>query len=93
MLHAKERGCTAPGCDVPGYLTEVHHVDEWALGGQTDIDKLTFGCRQHHALLGPGGWKTRKLKDGSTEWIPPPQLPLASGTNDYHHPERLVPDG
>ena len=93
VLHQKDRGCTAPGCDVPGYLTEVHHVDEWALGGHTNIDTLTFGCRQHHALLGPGSWRTRKLKSGATEWIPPPQLPRAPGTNSYHHPERLLPDG
>ncbi len=26
VLYAKDRGCTAPGCDVPGYFTEVHHV-------------------------------------------------------------------
>ncbi len=91
VLHARHRGCTAPGCDMPGYLSEVHHVDEWAAGGNTDIDCLTFGCRQHHELATTGGWKTRKLKNGQTEWIPPPQLPLPGGTNDYHHPERLLP--
>ncbi|EUA06392.1 hypothetical protein I546_5579 [Mycobacterium kansasii 732] len=30
VLYAKDRGCTAPGCDVPGYRCEVHHVREWA---------------------------------------------------------------
>ena len=92
VLHAKDRGCTFPGCDMPGYLCEVHHCDEWAEGGHTNIDTLTFGCGQHHALVGPGGWKTRKRPDGTTEWIPPPHLPLPGGTNDYHHPERLTPD-
>ncbi len=67
VLHAKDRGCTAPGCDMPGYLSEVHHVDEWADGGRTDIDDLTFGCGQHHRLLKPGGWTTRKRKDGTTD--------------------------
>ena len=90
VLHAKDRGCTAPGCDMPGYLSEVHHVEEWAAGGRTDIDSLTFGCSPHHGLIKPGGWKTRKRRDGTTEWIPPPQLPLPGGTNDYHHPERLL---
>lgn len=90
VLHNKDRGCTAPGCDVPGYLCEVHHVDEWADGGLTDIDKLTFACGPHHRLITPGGWRTRKLADGTTEWIPPPQLPLPAGTNDYHHPEKLL---
>lgn len=91
VLHNKDRGCTFPGCDMPGYLSEVHHCEEWADGGHTNIDKLTFGCGQHHALIGPGGWKTRKRKDGTTEWIPPPHLPLPGGTNDYHHPERMLP--
>lgn len=93
VLHNKDRGCTAPGCTVPGYLSEVHHVDEWADGGLTNIDKLTFGCKQHHPLIKSGGWRTRKRKDGRTEWIPPPNLPLRGGVNTYHHPERMLPEG
>ena len=92
VLHAKDRGCTAPGCNVPGYLCEAHHVDEWADGGLTNVDRLTFVCGPHHRLIKPGGWRTRKRKNGTTEWIPPPQLPLPGGTNDYHHPERLLPE-
>jgi hypothetical protein len=91
VLHSRDRGCTTPGCDMPGYLCEVHHVDEWVEGGLTNIDKLTFACRAHHRLIRPGGWKTRKLKDGSTEWLPPPHLPLCGGINTYHHPERMLP--
>ena len=90
VLHAKERGCTFPGCDVPGYLTEVHHNTDWALGGTTDIDDLTFGCGPHHKLIKRGGWSTRKRPDGTTEWIPPPHLPLIGGTNNFHHPERFL---
>ena len=62
-------------------------------GGLTNIDKLTFACGTDHLLITHGGWRTRKHPDGSTQWIPPPQLPLPGGTNDYHHPERLLPDG
>jgi hypothetical protein len=91
VLHSRDRGCTAPGCDMPGYLCEVHHVDEWVDGGLTNIDKLTFACRAHHRLIRPGGWKTRKLRDGSTEWLPPPHLPMRGGINTYHHPERMLP--
>lgn len=91
VLHAKDRGCTAPGCDIPGYLTEVHHVDEWATGGLTNIDRLTFACRGHHALIKADGWKTLKRKDGTTEWVPPPHLPIKGGVNSYHHQERILP--
>lgn len=92
VLHAKDRGCTAPGCDMPGYLCEVHHVEEWSDGGPTNIDCLTFACAAHHKLIKPGGWRTRKRRDGSTEWLPPPNLPLSGGTNTYHHPERMLPE-
>ncbi|BBY57575.1 HNH endonuclease signature motif containing protein [Mycolicibacterium sarraceniae] len=91
MLYAKDRGCTRPGCDAPGYRCEVHHVDEWAKGGLTNIDTLTLACPPDHRLL-EQGWKTRKLANGDTEWIPPPQLTLTAGTNDFHHPERLLND-
>lgn len=90
VLHSKDRGCTRPGCDAPGYRTEVHHVDEWATGGLTNIDKLTQACHSDHKLLDEG-WGVRKRADGTTEWIPPPQLPFnGGGVNTYHHPERLI---
>lgn len=92
VLHALDRGCSFPGCDVPGYLCEVHHVTDWAKDGNTDIDELTFGCGPHHDLVTTGGWTTRKDRLGRTEWIPPPQLPVKPGTNDYHHPDRLLAD-
>ena len=91
VLHATDRGCTAPGCDAPGYQCEVHHIDDWATGGTTNSDTLTFACKHHHKLLDQG-WTTRKLPNGDTEWIPPPQLPPPSRTNTYHHPEKLLKD-
>ncbi len=91
VLYAKDRGCTHPGCDAPGHWCQVHHVDEWAAGGLTDADRLTFTCQPHHKLV-EDGWRTRKLPDGRTEWIPPPQLDRGARTNDYHHPERLFDD-
>jgi Domain of unknown function (DUF222) len=92
VLYNKDRGCTHPGCDVPGYWSEVHHVDEWAAGGATNVDELTFACKAHHKLI-EMGWRTRKLTNGSTEWIPPPWLGRPAGTNDYHHPEHLFDNG
>jgi len=92
MLHATDRGCSHPGCTVPGYLCEVDHITDWANGGPTDIDNLTFACGTHHKLKTNGGWTVRKRKDGRTEWIPPPQLELPGGVNDFHHPERFLPD-
>ncbi|MBO2446074.1 DUF222 domain-containing protein [Actinomadura barringtoniae] len=40
--------CAVHGCEVPGFLCEVDHVDGWALGSPTDIDKLTLCCGWHN---------------------------------------------
>ncbi len=93
VLYAKDRGCTAPGCDVPGYLTEVHHVTPWATAKTTHIDDLTLACGPNHKLVTPGGWQTRKRADGRTEWIPPPDLDYGQPrVNMFHHPEELLCD-
>jgi hypothetical protein len=90
VLYAKDRGCSAPGCEVPGYLCEVHHIDDYATCHTTDMDNLTFACGPHHRLLRPGGWKTRKRADGDTEWIPPPHLDRGQPRiNTFHHCETL----
>jgi hypothetical protein len=90
VLHAKDRGCSFPNCDVPGYFTEVHHVTPYAQCRTTDVNDLTFGCGGHHPLA-EEGWTTRKLKNGDTEWIPPPHLDYGQPrTNTFHHPEKLL---
>ena len=93
-LYAKERGCTFPGCTAPGYQCQVHHAEcDWADGGHTDVDALTLACGPHNRLVTPGGWRTRKRKDGRTEWIPPPELDSGQArTNRYHHPQRYLVD-
>ncbi|WP_156432720.1 HNH endonuclease signature motif containing protein [Mycobacterium sp. M26] len=91
VLHARDRGCTAPGCTVPGYGCQVHHAaKDWSDGGSTNVDELAFACRCDNLLVENGGWNTRKLPNGDTEWTPPPHLPLPGGTNTYHHPERFL---
>jgi Domain of unknown function (DUF222) len=93
VLYAKDRGCTRPGCNTPGYWCEVHHVDDWATTHRTDVNELTLACGSDHPLVKPGGWTTRKRKDGTTEWIPPPHVDRGQPrTNTFHHPEKLLAD-
>jgi hypothetical protein len=93
VLYAKDRGCSAPGCDVPGYYCEVHHVTDYAKTRSTAADDLTFACGPHHRVLKPGGWATRKNGSGDTEWIPPPRFDRGQPRiNTMHHPERNLRD-
>jgi hypothetical protein len=92
VLYATERGCTHPGCDIPAYWSQVHHATkDWADGGHTDIDNLTLACGPDNRLVKDSGWKTRKRKDGTTEWIPPPHLDRGQRrTNTFFHPEKML---
>jgi hypothetical protein len=92
VLYAKDRGCTAPGCGVPGYYCEVHHCTQYAKCHTTDVNDLTFGCGPHHKIA-EQGWTTRKNQHGDTEWIPPPHLDYGQPRiNTLHHPEKLLLD-
>ena len=92
VLYARDRGCTFPGCTAPAYHSEVHHrTADWAHGGKTDITDETLACGGDNRRVTPGGWTTRKRKDGRTQWIPPPRLDTGQArVNNYHHP-RAIP--
>jgi hypothetical protein len=94
VLHAKDRGCTHPGCTVPGYGCQVHHATkDWSHGGHTNITDEALACQPHNLLIENSGWTTRKRADGTTEWIPPPHLDTGQArTNNYHHPQRYLTD-
>ena len=49
-LIARDRTCTAPGCDRPHWMCEIHHIIPWLLGGPTNLDNLTLLCSKHHHL-------------------------------------------
>src|SRR3984957_4782479 len=92
VLHAKDRGCTFPNCEVPGYLCEVHHCDPYATNPVTDVNDMTLTCRPNHKLA-EQGWTTRKNARGDTEWIPPAHLDRGQPRiNTFHHPEKLLQD-
>ncbi|TMQ79341.1 DUF222 domain-containing protein, partial [Actinomadura soli] len=40
--------CAVQGCEVPGTLCEIDHVQGWVLGAPTDIDQLALCCGWHN---------------------------------------------
>ena len=94
-LIAADGGCTRPGCDAPASRCAVHHVEDWAKGGRTDIDHLALACDACHALIndGPFGWTTiTDPTTGRTAWIKPKDLdPTQTPEVNYrHHPDQLL---
>jgi hypothetical protein len=89
VLHARDRGCTKPGCTVPGYGTQVHHTTGWKNNGQTNIDQEVLACGADNRLA-EEGWTVR-MRDGVIEWLPPPALDTGQARINYvHHPEHLL---
>jgi 5-methylcytosine-specific restriction protein A len=68
---ARDRGCAHPGCDRPPTWSEVHHIKEWAHGGETKLSNLVMLCRTHHRDIHSTEWEVRIARDGLPEFIPP----------------------
>jgi Domain of unknown function (DUF222)/HNH endonuclease len=47
-LVARDRHCTAAGCERPPGGCEAHHVWHWEHGGPTNLDNLVLLCWHHH---------------------------------------------
>lgn len=92
VLHARDGGCTFPGCPITAYRSQTHHaVTDFSAGGHTDIDNETLACGPHNRLVKEGGWTTRLRPDGRVEWIPPALLDTGqTRINSLHHPEELL---
>ena len=92
VLLSRDHGCTRPGCPVPGYLTQAHHLEhDWAANGQTDIDTLGLACPADNRMASQQGWITRLGNAGRVEWIPPPALDRGQPrVNPYHFIDDLL---
>jgi hypothetical protein len=47
-LAARDKGCTATGCDRPPGWCHAHHDTPWAHGGPTSLDNGRLLCPHHH---------------------------------------------
>lgn len=56
-LRAMYRTCAFPGCDVPFQRCEIHHIEPFELGGNTDLADLLPVCARHHQVIHDPGWK------------------------------------
>ncbi len=47
----RDRDCSFPGCDTPGFWCHLHHVAHWLDGGMTDIGNAAMLCGRHHTIV------------------------------------------
>jgi hypothetical protein len=60
-LALRDGGCIIPGCGVPAEACQIHHLTEWADGGNTDLDNLATLCWAHHRQVDLLMWEIRPL--------------------------------
>ncbi|TFD49822.1 HNH endonuclease [Cryobacterium frigoriphilum] len=76
-IMSRDGGCIIPGCDIPAYWTELHHVKSYAQGGKTEVANGVCLCYRHHHAIDTSGWQIR-MTHGRPEvlgpaWIDPSQ--------------------
>jgi len=99
LIEDRDRGCRYPGCSVSRHV-EVHHLDHWAEGGATDVDRMLSLCPRHHDAhhrgdFSMGGDPTRLdgvvFRTGRGREIRAGGLPHRSrATADHEHRPRPV---
>ncbi len=46
----RDKGCAEAHCDWPPGMCHIHHRNQWARGGKTDVQTGIMLCPRHHAL-------------------------------------------
>lgn len=63
----RDGGCAFPGCTVPIWHCDVHHIAPWQEGGPTNLANVVALCRTHHGLIEPT--TPQRLPDGTLERV------------------------
>ena len=63
-IAARDRHCTADGCDHPPGLCHVHHDVAWSKGGHTSVDQGRLLCPKHHHRAHDPDYTIAKLPTG-----------------------------
>lgn len=80
MLEAEATRCAWPGCGRPASECQVHHLQEFANGGETNPENMALLCPYHNGVNGQRGRGRMARVAGRVTWLPPgPRPPAATG--------------
>lgn len=71
MLEAETTRCAWPGCGRPASECQVHHLQEFAKGGETNPENMTLLCAYHNGVNGQRGRGRMARISGRVTWLPP----------------------
>jgi hypothetical protein len=50
-MAVRDGGCITMGCERPSAWCHAHHLDPWATGGHTSVERGGLLCTRHHTLI------------------------------------------
>ncbi len=74
-VRIRDAGCIFPSCDRPARWCDIHHIDDWANGGNTDVARMCCLCRRHHTLIHNSRWSIVAEPDGTFRVTHPIRAP------------------
>lgn len=77
-VQARDVHCQFPGCHHQRFV-DIHHIQHWADGGETNLTNLALLCGHHHTLLHEGGFSMARNADGSLRFRRPDGRVLNAG--------------
>jgi hypothetical protein len=65
----RDRVCRAENCDQPASMSHIHHLDQWAEGGKTNIEDAILICPRHHTLAHDSRYDMKLLDNDKFRFI------------------------
>ncbi|KQW04047.1 hypothetical protein ASC66_16445 [Leifsonia sp. Root4] len=84
-ISLRDGGCIIPGCSIPAAWSEIHHVKEHQIGGETETCNGVLLCWFHHHTIETSGWQIMMI--GGVPYVKPPPW-LRGGRSDADTPWR-----
>lgn len=72
IVHAENPECVWKGCRIPANECQVHHIEAWSEGGDTNLSNLATLCKYHNGVNDDARIGTRRghveRRNGSVQW-------------------------
>ena len=80
-IRAMHRTCVMPGCAVDVDQCRIHHVDPFATGGRTDLERMVPVCEADHHRVHEGRWRLDVTADRTITVTRPDGVVTYRGTS------------
>ena len=70
---------------MPADWCQIHHLDDWITGGETDINRMALACTYNHLTSIPEGWECIMINGiphwKPSAWLNPNRTPIRNTAN------------